>query len=316
MPAERTVTVTKEQRHQATLRRYVPDLGWPSQQMVADLRYCTITSGRYAGQRAIEVCFDGERVGELTYLMSVRYRPFVDAVLARHETPACEADVFANERGVQVEIRLPAVHDHDQRPARQADQPSTDQLATVRIPRPRSAERRGTGVPAAWPTGQDAQPAPSAITWGPPPHHRAARPRARHKPYWIGAGAVGVVLLIGIAANAGTPRTPTSPSTATSKASVPTTSLPAPPAAPATSAAPSTKIATAPPTQTRAPAPRPTPPAPAGCHANYSGCVPIASDVDCEGGSGNGPAYVSGPIRVTGSDVYGLDSDNDGVACE
>jgi hypothetical protein len=52
------------------------------------------------------------------------------------------------------------------------------------------------------------------------------------------------------------------------------------------------------------------------CDPNYSGCVPIASDVDCAGGSGNGPAYVSGPIRVTGDDIYGLDSDDDGIACE
>jgi hypothetical protein len=28
------------------------------------------------------------------------------------------------------------------------------------------------------------------------------------------------------------------------------------------------------------------------CHPNYGGCVPIASDVDCAGGSGDGPAYV------------------------
>lgn len=53
------------------------------------------------------------------------------------------------------------------------------------------------------------------------------------------------------------------------------------------------------------------------CNTNYSGaCVPIASDVDCSGGSGNGPAYVSGPIYVTGSDVYDLDRDNNDVACE
>lgn len=52
------------------------------------------------------------------------------------------------------------------------------------------------------------------------------------------------------------------------------------------------------------------------CDPNYSGCVPIASDVDCAGGSGNGPAYVSGPIRVIGDDIYGLDSDDDGIACE
>jgi hypothetical protein len=54
-----------------------------------------------------------------------------------------------------------------------------------------------------------------------------------------------------------------------------------------------------------------------GCDPNYSGaCVPIASDVDCAGGSGNGPAYVKGPVRVVGSDIYQLDRDGDGVACD
>jgi len=53
------------------------------------------------------------------------------------------------------------------------------------------------------------------------------------------------------------------------------------------------------------------------CHPNYEGaCVPIASDVDCAGGSGNGPAYVKGPVRVVGPDVYGLDRDGDGIGCE
>lgn len=52
------------------------------------------------------------------------------------------------------------------------------------------------------------------------------------------------------------------------------------------------------------------------CHSSYTGCVPIASDVDCGGGSGNGPAYQWGTVRVIGSDVYGLDGDNDGLACE
>lgn len=55
----------------------------------------------------------------------------------------------------------------------------------------------------------------------------------------------------------------------------------------------------------------------AECDPNYSGaCVPIASDVDCAGGSGNGPAYVQGPVRVVGRDIYGLDRDNDGIGCE
>ena len=53
------------------------------------------------------------------------------------------------------------------------------------------------------------------------------------------------------------------------------------------------------------------------CDPNYSGaCVPIASDVDCAGGSGNGPAYVTGPVTVIGTDIYGLDSDGDGIGCE
>jgi len=53
------------------------------------------------------------------------------------------------------------------------------------------------------------------------------------------------------------------------------------------------------------------------CDPNYSGaCVPIASDVDCAGGSGNGPAYVQGPVQVIGTDIYGLDRDGDGIGCE
>lgn len=66
----------------------------------------------------------------------------------------------------------------------------------------------------------------------------------------------------------------------------------------------------------QAPVAQPVPGTNPGCDPNYSGCVPIASDVDCAGGSGNGPAYVRGPIQVTGRDIYGLDSDHDGIACE
>jgi len=53
------------------------------------------------------------------------------------------------------------------------------------------------------------------------------------------------------------------------------------------------------------------------CDPNYSGaCVPVASDVDCAGGGGNGPAYVQGPVQVIGRDIYGLDRDGNGVGCE
>lgn len=53
------------------------------------------------------------------------------------------------------------------------------------------------------------------------------------------------------------------------------------------------------------------------CDPNYAGaCVPIASDVDCSSGRGNGPAYVRGPVRVIGRDIYRLDGDGDGIGCE
>jgi hypothetical protein len=53
------------------------------------------------------------------------------------------------------------------------------------------------------------------------------------------------------------------------------------------------------------------------CDPNYSdACVPIASDVDCAGGGGNGPAYVHGPVKVVGTDIYDLDRDGDGIGCE
>lgn len=54
----------------------------------------------------------------------------------------------------------------------------------------------------------------------------------------------------------------------------------------------------------------------AKCNTNYSKCVPVASDVDCSGGGGNGPKYVKGPKKVLKKDVYRLDSDKDRIACE
>ena len=93
--------------------------------------------------------------------------------------------------------------------------------------------------------------------------------------------------------------------------------------APTTTAAAPVPLASAP--TTRATVARPVttttvaPAAGAGCHPSYAGaCVPTGvSDVDCAGGSGDGPAYISAKrFAVVGPDVYGLDSDHDGVACE
>lgn len=92
----------------------------------------------------------------------------------------------------------------------------------------------------------------------------------------------------------------------TTRRSTPTTSAPR--------AVPTTRRAT--PTTRRA---TPTTAAPArNCDPAYPDvCLHDGiGDYDCAGGSGNGPNYVSGPIRVRSPDPFGLDADGDGVGCE
>jgi hypothetical protein len=55
---------------------------------------------------------------------------------------------------------------------------------------------------------------------------------------------------------------------------------------------------------------------------DYSPPIPPGPDVDCAGGSGDGPRYEGqggvpfGPFQVIRADIYGLDGDDDGVGCE
>ena len=97
-----------------------------------------------------------------------------------------------------------------------------------------------------------------------------------------------------------------------------TTVPPTTTAAPTTTAPPTTTTTTttAPPTTTTLPVTT-TAAADPGCHPSYlDECVPVGvEDVDCRGGSGNGPYYV-GRVRVVGPDVYDLDRDGDGIGCE
>jgi beta-lactam-binding protein with PASTA domain len=72
-----------------------------------------------------------------------------------------------------------------------------------------------------------------------------------------------------------------------------------------------------PPPPTAPPAPPPTTP-PRNCHPSYQGeCLKVGiGDYDCAGGSGNGPNYVQGTVRVVGPDEFDLDRDGDGWGCE
>lgn len=54
-----------------------------------------------------------------------------------------------------------------------------------------------------------------------------------------------------------------------------------------------------------------------GCGApGYVAPRYTGADYDCAGGGGNGPLFVRGPFRLNGPDIYGLDADGDGIACE
>jgi cytoskeletal protein RodZ len=175
----------------------------------------------------------------------------------------------------------------------------------------------------------------------PPFDQQPARPTGRGWFLVLGAAVLGVFVFCGIVvAAAGSGKDPdgsrdvsrtgalvasppasgaasTQPATATSDAAP--TSDPAPTSPPTLQAttAPTTKAPTTKAPTTKAPTTK-APTKPAGtCNPNYSPCVPNdPMDVDCKGGGGNGPSYVTGPVTVTGSDVYGLDKDGDGIGCE
>jgi hypothetical protein len=89
----------------------------------------------------LEARLDGQRVGELSALMSLRYAPTVDEVLRRGERPGCIGRVVRGKHGVEVELRLPAVN--------AAGGPPTEQLPVV-VPRKRRRSRTplwvGVGV--------------------------------------------------------------------------------------------------------------------------------------------------------------------------
>jgi hypothetical protein len=280
--AEVAVTVTGEERHQNVLAHYIPVPG-RERRVAVELAWCVVSTGKYKGKRAIEVRLDGARVGELTYLMSQRYAPVVTSVNAHNGRAGCEAVIERDARGLQLTLRLPRDANEIPVPAPTNDPP------TVVIPAVTSA---------------------SVGTF------------TKHRKAWIVAGAVVAVLFFAAIANGDEEPvvTPTADETTTTVVDLPTSTTTTTTTPPPTTTT-TTTVAQPPPPEPTTDRPAAPPPAaePAPqqeCDPNYSGCVPIASDVDCAGGSGNGPAYVEGPIRVIGTDKYDLDRDGNGIACE
>lgn len=295
---ERAVTVTGEEHHQDVL-------AGRSGRVVVALAAVVVPVGKEAGRRRVEVRLDGRRVGELTRLMSERYLPLLDDVTARGRWPVCEAVLKPHQRGVQVELRLPAVD-------------AAARTAVVRAP----------VVPAP-------RPAPTAVV--PLPGPPAGGPRRGRRVLGASAAVVVVLVLVGALGGggepdepvAGAPTTPAAqavPTTSTTAASAPQEQTALATTARARATAPSTRTraeAAAPRTITRtrtteaAPAPRtrtttttakPAPEQSGSCHPSYSPCLPIGPDLDCPD--------IGHPVVVKGSDPYRLDRDGNGVGCE
>jgi Excalibur calcium-binding domain len=117
LDAERSVVVTGEEHHQDVLY----DVLYGSTPERGQVRRVAIELVPI-GPR-LETRLGGQRVGELTALMSLRYGPTVDSVLRRGERPGCVGRIALGKRGVEVELRLPAVN--------AAGGPPTEQLPII-----------------------------------------------------------------------------------------------------------------------------------------------------------------------------------------
>jgi hypothetical protein len=106
LAGDRPVTVTGEEKHQDVLGHLDIAIDHPTTARVS-LCFCTIARGKYAGQRAVEVRLDGQRVGELTRSMSQRYEQRIEAALAAGKEAVCRALICqTRDRGVQVELLI------------------------------------------------------------------------------------------------------------------------------------------------------------------------------------------------------------------
>lgn len=200
------VVVTGEEHYQHVLSAYAPRADGQARRVAVELGF---TPGSQA-QTAVEIRLDGQRVGELTQLMTRRYGPLVDGLLRRGQRPGAVALIVRGRRGwIEMELRLPEV---------QAD--STAPLPIPPIPRPPHRPNPGPG------SGPDGR--------------RPPRARRSRTPYLVGGGVLALLIAVG-AAVGGPGGTPT-----TSAAAPPTVRAVAPTTAPITSVPPTVVVEPAP----------------------------------------------------------------------
>ncbi|MDQ1690631.1 MAG: hypothetical protein QOD87_739 [Pseudonocardiales bacterium] len=179
---------------------------------------------------------------------------------------------------------------------------------------------------AGWPT---AQPPPNPVLPSAPPKPRSSIRLGRVVIIAVAAGVIGLVVGAG---SSGV----TKPTSASGKLVAPTTTVTVDHTVSAVVTSPGptktitktqtkvvhvtvTKTVTVTVTAGNAAAPSTSSvsgPSASNCTPGYSPCIAPGPDVDCAGGSGNGPRYVDGPVYVTGSDPYDLDRDGNGIGCQ
>ncbi|WP_157529658.1 hypothetical protein [Nocardia sp. NRRL S-836] len=106
LPAELQVGITDEEAHQYVLHRVVN--GRTPVHVIAELRDCRIAKGTHTGEHTLEVLLEGERIGQLTYAMGLRYDDIVREWRTRTGRALCEA-IIINEgtRGLHAKLLLP-----------------------------------------------------------------------------------------------------------------------------------------------------------------------------------------------------------------
>jgi hypothetical protein len=141
----------------------------------------------------------------------------------------------------------------------------------------------------------------------------------KRKRFLVPAGVVLLVWMLGACEDQPDPVAATAASAPPTTVAVTTTAAPTTTIRPTTTTRPTPtttkrKAVAAPTTRRPTPTTRPA----STCHPSYQGeCLKARiGDYDCVGGSGNGPNYVHGTVRVVGPDEFDLDRDGDGWGCE
>ena len=106
LPAEQQVGITEEEAHQHVLHRVVN--GRTPVHVIAELRDCRIAKGTHTGEPTLEVLLEGERIGQLSHAMGLRYCDVAQDWRARTGRALCEA-IIVNEgtRGLHAKLLLP-----------------------------------------------------------------------------------------------------------------------------------------------------------------------------------------------------------------